>query len=98
MKNIVTLNLFGYTVQGTDRRDNCIFEDFIVVSSQDGEKFKDRADKIIGLYNKRGYEVCIDGVIPDDNREYEQWNKAPLGVQIELNLLELYQQHRATAE
>lgn len=97
MKNTLKLHLYGYTVQGTDRRDGSVFEDFTVMINLDGTTPTLRIEKIIELYGIQGYEVTKDDVLPDDNLENRCWKKSP-GIEIELNFNELYRQNQASAE
>lgn len=97
MRNTLKLHLYGYTVRGVDRRDGSDFEDYIVVSNMDGEKPTERMKKIVDLYSGQGYEVNSKDLQPDDEFENNCWKKS-LGVQIELDIGELYRQNRVSAE
>lgn len=97
MKNTLKLHLYGYTVQGVDRRDGSSFEDFTVVSDMEGKTPTERAKKIIDMYNSQGFEVDRNDIVPDDNLENSCWKKSS-GIEINLDFNELYLQNRTSAE
>ena len=96
MKNIIQLRLYGYTVQGTDRRDsNSSFEDHIVLSNLDGQKYSERIEKIIALYSNQGYDVKMQDITADDEREYNHWSDNAIPLEQELHDIWLQQQRAA---
>jgi len=96
MKNKIIFKLKGYTVQGTDIRDNSTFEDFTVKNVIDGEgKRKYDCDiraEIVKDYGRHGYAVEPNGIIEDIERtNKETFSNSETDIfTIEIDLLQLY--------
>lgn len=86
MKSRLKLKLFGYTVQGTDRRDGAGFEDHIMISDLDAKTPREHLDYITNLYNTQGFQVDKSGIISDEKPGYNP----DKGVAIDLDLHQLY--------
>ena len=86
MKNILRLKLFGYTVQGIDRRNGTDFEDHIVVWNLDVKFPRENLDYIMHLYNRQGFQVDKIDIIPDRKLDYNP----DKGITVHLDLQQLY--------
>ncbi len=80
MKNILILELYGYTVRGIDLRDRCPFEDHIIVSNLNGDSTQKQIDFIQSYYHSLGLILDDSATIPDSDN----------GVSIRLDLDQLY--------
>lgn len=84
MKNILKLELYGYTVRGIDLRDGSPFKDHIVASNLNGCNLDDRLNFIGTYYGNLGFKANY--VVPDE----KPGHNPDKGVAIDLDLHQMY--------